>query len=76
MIARETLASKTLIDAEKYCYRELQSVCFADELEAIKKGQSVRKGNKFRDLQPFVDHEGALRAGGRVTKIEDVEFEN
>ena len=61
---------------ENYWYREIQSMCFTEELELLRKGKSVRRGSKIIGLNPFIDKRGLLRAQGRVTTVLEGHFEN
>lgn len=51
--------------AELVILRELQSKHFADEIKNIKKGKLP--SHSLRKLDPFVDDNGLLRVGGRLT---------
>ena len=62
--------------AEQYWFREIQSQCFAQELQVLRDGRAIPKSSKLTNLQPFIGDDGILRANGRVTKILGFEFEN
>ena len=46
--------------------RWLQGTTFADDIAAIRKGESVRRASPLRQLAPFVDQDGLIRVGGRL----------
>lgn len=56
--------------AEMKVYKYYQSNTFADTIASINRGQSNAVNKKLRKLSPFLDTEGILRVGGRLTKAE------
>ncbi|XP_076661126.1 uncharacterized protein LOC143365004, partial [Halictus rubicundus] len=74
--SRTQITTETIISAEHYCYRSIQSEMFVEELEALKAKKGINKKSKIVALKPYVDEKGILRAWGRVTKIAEEEFNN
>ena len=56
-----------LKNAEKEIIQFNQRMAYAEEIEAIKKGNSVKKSSVLVKLDPILDH-GLLRVGGRLNK--------
>ena len=62
--------------AEELCFRMIQEDCFTEEKKLLRQGLNVRNNSKILKLRPFLDAKGILRAEGRVTKINDLLFNN
>lgn len=45
-----------------------QQLSFENEINAIRKGEQLRKGHWMSYLCPFLDEDGILRVGGRLSK--------
>ncbi|GBM94658.1 hypothetical protein AVEN_185627-1 [Araneus ventricosus] len=52
--------------ASEYLIKEVRVREFSKEISALKKGNSIPKGNNLRNLNPFIDSNGILRVGGRL----------
>lgn len=48
--------------------RSLQQYTYADEISSLKAGTSVSKARLLRRLSPFMDENGILRVGGRLSQ--------
>lgn len=48
----------------------VQAMAFKDEIERIKSGDELLARSKLIKLRPFVDQNGYLRVGGRISKSE------
>lgn len=64
------LTGEELQHAEEFWVRKLQIASFPATLHALKSGKPLQKGNRLKDLLPFIDHEGLLRVGGRLQNSE------
>ena len=62
--------------AEEYWFRIIQQDCFSEELNLLQQRQSLNKSTKILILNPFIDSKGILRAEGRVTKMNNLLFNN
>ena len=62
--------------AESYWFREIQSACFAADIDALSRGKEPPRDSKLIGFRAYIDSEGLLRARGRVTAIHGPEFEN
>ena len=63
-------------DASKFWFREIQSTCFAKEIEGLKNRGTVPKCSAIIGLRPYLDKDGLLRAMGRVTRFQGENFQN
>ena len=72
----ESEAANDLVSCENYWFREIQSVCFPNEIIDLKKKETINKNSKIINVQPFMDKNGILRAKGRVTNINEMMFNN
>ncbi|XP_041675272.1 uncharacterized protein LOC121530366 [Drosophila eugracilis] len=57
-------------EAERKLIQRAQADTFADEVQ----GKAVAKGSQLRGLSPYVDHDGIIRARGRIDAAECVPF--
>nr|XP_044252270.1 uncharacterized protein LOC123003532 [Drosophila takahashii] len=57
-------------EAERKLIQRAQADTFADEVQ----GKAVAKGSQLRGLSPYVDHDGIIRACGRIDAAECVPF--
>ena len=62
--------------AEEICFRFIQSDSFSEELKLLRQGQDLNKNSKILKLHPFLDSKGVLRVEGRVTKMDNLLFNN
>ena len=60
-----TLSAIDLKRAETLMIRTAQMDAFFEEFKAIQQNGSLKKSSLYR-LNPFIDHEGVLRVGGRL----------
>ncbi|XP_011859672.1 PREDICTED: uncharacterized protein LOC105557117 [Vollenhovia emeryi] len=61
------LTVEELGSAERTIARMTQQECFEPELRALKNNQSVPKGSQLATLGPFVEKDGLIRVGGRLS---------
>lgn len=54
--------------AEKAIVKMTQRESFLPEYKALKQGEEVPKGSKLTALSPFLDKEGIIRVGGRLSR--------
>ena len=47
---------------------QAQLTSFGEEIDTIKKGKTIPKSSKLLSLPPFVDSQGLLRVGGRISE--------
>ena len=59
---------QALQDAETYLTKTVQEVIYHKEIEAIKSGKSVERNSHIQSLNPYLDENGVLRVGGRLSK--------
>ena len=64
---RQQTTVSDLQSAEIEILRHVQADCFGDELHKMSCGQSVAKNSALARLNPFVDQNGLIRVGGRLT---------
>nr|XP_054775363.1 uncharacterized protein LOC129283739 [Lytechinus pictus] len=77
-IAIQPLSTELLVNAETEIIRHIQKDAFEDELRtlggiegATRKGRRlVKSKSRLHQLDPFIDTEGILRVGGRLTRVE------
>lgn len=53
--------------AELVVLRTTQQHMFAEELDLLNSGQTLPKKNRLNSLSPFIDTEGLIRVGGRLS---------
>ncbi|XP_068989255.1 uncharacterized protein [Neodiprion pinetum] len=56
--------------AEKAIIRLTQQEALATELQSIEQGAQVIKTSKIASINPYIDSEGLLRVGGRLSKAD------
>jgi len=59
------LTSDELLKAEKYVIRTVQQEHFHEDIESLKKDKTC--SHRLQRLAPFIDADGLLRVGGRLT---------
>jgi hypothetical protein len=64
---KELLCSE-LQDSLHFWIQQAQAEVFADELKDLKSKGKVSVSSKILQLNPFIDHKGLLRVGGRLQK--------
>lgn len=62
------LTAKELDEALTVCIKQCQRQYFSTEIEDLVKMGKVQKKSVLTSLNPFVDHEGLLRVGGRLER--------
>lgn len=73
---RSQITCETVLSAERYWYRQIQTECFPQELETLRSGKEINKASRIIKIQPFLDENKILRASGRVTNVKGFEFNN
>ncbi|XP_055908277.1 uncharacterized protein LOC129943083 [Eupeodes corollae] len=68
------LRSSELLYAKQKCLLWAQQDEFGDEIKALKVEKCVSNTSKLSPLSPFLDENGLLRVGGRISKAVDVPF--
>ena len=63
----ETMTPASLRDGLNRCVQWVQRLSFASEVNALSKGNQIARQSKLRKLSPFLDADGLLRVGGRLT---------
>ena len=58
-----------LSDAEHLIVKDIQTTSFAHEVKLVSSCQPLPLSNKLSALCPFLDKEGILRVGGRLTNL-------
>lgn len=61
--------------AEKSIVKMTQREVFSMELQSIEKGKQVIKSSRLASLNPFLDGDGLLRVGGRLSKADIPEMQ-
>ncbi|XP_072932542.1 uncharacterized protein [Epargyreus clarus] len=61
------LTAKELRDTLTIWIKECQSNNFNDEIKLVKENKNLPKGSKLKTLNPFLDNDGVLRVGGRLS---------
>lgn len=54
--------------ARLFWFKVVQDHCFRDDLEAVRRGQTLPRSNRLSALDPYLDSNGVLRVGGRLDK--------
>lgn len=54
--------------AEKFWIRNVQQASFVNELCDLRNNRQVSSGSRLRLLNPFLDSDGIIRVGGRLSK--------
>ncbi|XP_071577334.1 uncharacterized protein, partial [Temnothorax nylanderi] len=60
------LTPQELEDAEQRWIRIVQEAWFADELQALARGQALSRRSSILKMHPIIDEKGILRVGGRL----------
>lgn len=63
----QSLNSGTLKSAEIHILKEIQRSEFSEEVECLIKEKPISKGSSIISLAPFLDSDGLLRVGGRIS---------
>ncbi|XP_064470080.1 uncharacterized protein LOC135384826 [Ornithodoros turicata] len=59
--------NEELSAAEKFVFKTVQSESFSKEIYCIEKKQDLPKNSPLRSLNPYIDEDGLLRIGGRLS---------
>lgn len=62
------LAASECQEATKFWIKKIQSELFPDEIKALVKKQNLSSSSAILSLSPFIDQDGVLRVGGRLSK--------
>ena len=57
-----------LEQAQHILISHCQSECFGDTIKQLKSSQAVSRSSQLSKLDPFLDHQGVLRVGGRLQR--------
>ena len=68
LIKDEVLLLKELQDADNFLCELVQLSTYGKEIAAMEKGRNLTQSNKLLPFHPFLDRNGSLRVGGRLTK--------
>jgi hypothetical protein len=60
------LTSHEIEAAERLCAAESQQRCFAEDIALLSRTHTVGNGSRLRQLTPYLDSDGLLRARGRT----------
>ena len=60
--------SDELESANDFWICQAQLACLKVKIEIIQKGKTIPKSSKLLPLHPFVDSQGLLRVGGRISE--------
>lgn len=55
-------------EAQFIIFKSIQAECFETELSVLTKGGTLPKTNRLAALSPFIDEDGLLRVGGRLSR--------
>ncbi|XP_062581612.1 uncharacterized protein LOC134243375 [Saccostrea cucullata] len=66
----QSLNLDTLKSAEIHILREVQRSEFSEEVECLIKEKPIPKGSSIISLAPFLDSNGLLRVGGRISALQ------
>ena len=75
-LARTNKLLKLVEMCEDYWYRVIQSDCFKNEINALRKEKEVSKSSKMAGVRPYLDENGVLRARGRINFSPEPRFKN
>ena len=67
-ISSSLITLELMQEAEIEIIKSTQRRSFKNEIDALKSGNVISKSSKVHKLDPFVDNDGVLRAGGRIQK--------
>ena len=62
--------------AEDFCIRSIQAECFNDEINRLLESKNVSKKSKILNVRPFINSNGILCADRRVTRLNNLIFNN
>ncbi|GBM89321.1 hypothetical protein AVEN_120894-1 [Araneus ventricosus] len=62
------ISAEELLGAEKYWRKTTQGDVFVEEIAHLKQGKRVSKTSAILELNPFLDSDGIIQAGGRLQK--------
>ncbi|XP_071652694.1 uncharacterized protein [Temnothorax longispinosus] len=62
----DSISAQELEVSQKLIIRRIQRLIFHMEIEAIENQRPIRRDSRLLALNPFLDHEGLLRVGGRL----------
>ena len=63
---RSLLSPADLQQSEFFIIKEIQHVCYNQEINDLEEGTPVHKSSSLSSLNPFLDEHGILRVGGRL----------
>lgn len=66
------MTNELLVRAERRLVQKVQADCFAPELEAATRQESVPRGSRLVTLDPTLDRDGILRVRGRTSRVRGV----
>ncbi|CAB4015158.1 Hypothetical predicted protein [Paramuricea clavata] len=61
--------------AETWWFKKVQSEMFSEVIAVLKKGKQLSNKHYLKPLNPFLDNEGLLRVGGRLSQSQ-LEFDS
>lgn len=59
---------KLYLETEKHIIREVQNEAFLEEIRCIRENKDLNRGSSLLKLHPFLDSDGIVRVGGRLSK--------
>ena len=62
------LSASELTRAETFLIKKAQADMFPEVIQALQKNKPLYKSNKLQPLNPFLDSDGLLRVGGRLSQ--------
>ncbi len=62
------LTTNEIKNAEQYFHNQSQLTSFSQEILLIQKGSEIPRSSGLVNLRPFLDSNGILRVGGRISK--------
>ena len=62
------LSVNELSKAKVWLFKQAQTQTFSDAVEKLKKGKPLPLSNPLQPLNPFLDADGLLRVGGRLSQ--------
>ncbi|XP_062702438.1 uncharacterized protein LOC134285524 [Aedes albopictus] len=62
------LCYEDMVEAENILFKKAQWECFNDEVVSLTNSNGIDKSSRLRELNPFLDQNGVLRAKGRLEK--------
>ncbi|XP_028517140.1 uncharacterized protein LOC110246561 [Exaiptasia diaphana] len=64
--ANKPMTTEELKNAEVKIIKEAQKVAFTEDVRTLSFNKETTKSSQLRRLDPFLDHDGVLRVGGRL----------